>query len=114
MGLLYCKRNFVRFLDGRRYHVRRGDIVHDTDPVVVGSEACFDKVDDLVKCFAHNVAESPVVEEATANPGEKRVTRGRPPKKAKSEPTPEPVKPEPKPVVEESARDEKEESKDDA
>ncbi len=44
--------------------VRRGRVVDDDDPALVGCEDAFQRVDDGAP-----------VEQATANPGEKRTTR---------------------------------------
>lgn len=75
MSVMRCKRTFSARVDGRRRLVHAGDLVAATDAVVSGRERFFELVEEYV---ANKTAKSePVVERATAEPGEKR-TVGRP------------------------------------
>lgn len=50
-------------IGGREYHVKRGELVRDGDPLLKALPGSFEKADDVVR---------PEVEQATASPGEKR------------------------------------------
>ena len=88
-NLLRCTAAYYKALDGKRVLVKAGDVVHDDDPVVKGSEDHFVPVADSVKVFGKRPAARKVapVEQATAGPGEVRTKVGRPRKNGqKTEP----------------------------
>lgn len=70
MAFLRCKESFSREIPGHgEVVVRVGDIVRDTDPVAKGCEAYFESLEAAVRTFGKPEKK---VEQATANPGERR------------------------------------------
>ncbi|MEU4133652.1 hypothetical protein [Streptomyces wuyuanensis] len=94
MAIKRCKASFAVMVNGAPRVVTAGQLVDDSDPVVKGREANFEDVDTYVS------ERKARVEQATADPGEKRSV-GRPAAKKtaapvkKAAPKPE-VKQEPK------------------
>lgn len=98
MAIKRCKASFAVIVNGAPRVVTAGQLVDDSDPVVKGREASFEDVETYVS------ERKARVEQATADPGERRSV-GRPPAKkaaapakkaaAKPEATPE-AKQEPK------------------
>lgn len=76
MALLRVKASFV---DGWRV-VPRGAIVDSSDPIVKGRDSLFEPVAATYSTVPASAPVEPVVEQATAAPGEKRTTRARKPK----------------------------------
>lgn len=86
MAIKRCKSAFAVWIKGVPHVVAGGDLVEDTDPVYKGHELNFEDVETYV-----NRGTAPV-EQATADPGDKRAMtpttalkaaapkRGRPPK----------------------------------
>lgn len=70
MALLRCKTPFL--FDGRTYHAQV-DIVDSDDPIATSHAAFFEAVATTREA---SITAAPVVEQATAAPGEKR-TRAR-------------------------------------
>lgn len=69
-----CIDSFAICIDGRHKVVKAGQVLRDTDPVVVGREHLFEDVEATIQTGRS----TPVVEQATAAPGEKRnVSRAR-------------------------------------
>jgi hypothetical protein len=86
MSVMRCKNTFFAVVDGRERRVRAGELLGSDDPVVKRFSSSFEPVEEYVA--KHRAAE-PVVERATAEPGEKRSV-GRPRKAPKlAELTPE-------------------------
>lgn len=72
MATLRCKEPFSCDINGVPRTIAAGALVDSADPIVVGREALFESVDAFVSRQAR-------VEEATAEPGEKRsLTRRKP------------------------------------
>ncbi|MFD3333518.1 hypothetical protein ACFWV1_12860 [Streptomyces sp. NPDC058700] len=74
MAIKRAKSSFVAYIDGAPRLVNAGDLIDDSDPVVTGREALFGSIED------HVAGKARPVEQATAEPGEKRSV-GRPPTK---------------------------------
>lgn len=78
-----CKQSFTTSVDGRRRSYSAGDLVLDDDPVNPARHPNFEEVSEYVRRTRPGVKREepkpePVVEQATAEPGEKRSV-GRPP-----------------------------------
>lgn len=71
MAIKRCKHPFVAYLNGRPRVLHVGDLVDEDDPVMRGRTHMFEDVEATVPHRAE-----PAVEQATAEPGERRsVTR---------------------------------------
>lgn len=90
MALKRCKTSFVtNERGGRKRAVSAGDLLDESDAVVRQLPQHFEEVSATNKPGAREVprTSAPVVEQATAEPGEKRRGPGRPPKaESKHEP----------------------------
>lgn len=75
MAIKRCKASFAVIENGAPRVITAGQLVDDKDPVVKGREANFEDVETYVSDH------KPRVEQATADPGEKRSV-GQPAKKA--------------------------------
>ena len=96
MSTLRCKEAFVAWVDGEPRTIPAGFLVDSKDAVVKGRESLFDQVDQFVERWGRpDRVEMPVVERATAAPGEKR--------EVAPKPSPEPVEKK-TPVVSRSPR----------
>lgn len=71
-----CKEGMVCGANGRRYHFAAGDLVFEGHPVNPKGNIFFEEVSEYVERTTYvpsrRVRQDPVVEEATAEPGEKR------------------------------------------
>lgn len=95
--MLRCIESFATTTNGRNRVIREGNLVRDDDAIVEGREHLFETVEENVEGFRSRP--EPVVERATAEPGERRrvgrragtarkpAKKAAPAKAAKSEPT---------------------------
>lgn len=75
MAILRCKEPFSYWADGYPHVIRAGDLVDSADAAVKGREASFEPVEVVAHRTAEPAAAAmlpPVVEQATAAPGERR------------------------------------------
>lgn len=70
MGVKRCKAAFVMYIDGRPRVFNPGALLDESDPVVVEHPGSFEDVETYVSDRA-----APTVEQATADPSEKRSMR---------------------------------------
>lgn len=83
-----CKQDMVCAVGGQRRHFSRGDLVVEDHPVKPKSNPNFEEISEYVERTSKPRHRGVVVEQATAEPGEKRRV-GRP--RGKSKPKPDPV-----------------------
>lgn len=81
MSIMRCKSTFFAVLKGQERRVRTGELLSSDDPVVKQHAPYFESVEEHLANKA--AMAEPVVERATAEPGEKRAL-GRP-RKARPE-----------------------------
>lgn len=71
-----CKEGMVCGANGRRYHFAQGDLVFEDHPVNPKRNPFFEEVSEYVERMTYQpsrrIRQEPVVEAATADPGEKR------------------------------------------
>lgn len=76
MSLKFVKQSVSTVIDGRRVRLTKDDPWRSDDPVVKAAPHFFTDEPSQVFTSTPKVS-APVVEQATAAPGEKRATRGR-------------------------------------
>lgn len=67
-----AKQGFISMIKGQRYHFSTGDLILESHPVKPKSNANFEEISEYVERISAPKRRGVLIEDATAEPGEKR------------------------------------------